>query len=160
MDIYLASAGEIAAEIATNAGKFNVSVNQFIPNEGQVRTSQSKVAVDKVGFTCYIGMQDTAWSAGTKVAGNNSAIVEVKPKYFPVATKGAECGALVSSLDWADVNLIDYEYIQLGTSDFFVTGVLNSSQTQANDPFDSNDSPGIKSGCCWNGGYSEGLNPF
>lgn len=158
MDIFLANASELSTEATTNAGKFNLAVNQFIPNEGQ--RAASRVVAGEVCYTCYIGMQDTSWAAGTKVAGNNSATVEVKPKYFPVATKGAECGALVSTLDWADVNLSDYEYIQLGATSFFVTGVLNSSQTQANDPFDASDSPGIVSACCWNGGYAEGLNPF
>jgi len=155
MDILISTGTGVATFAATNAGKFTLAVNQLIPIG---LNSSTKIADN---WTVYVGMCDGDYSSlGNIVAGNNSAVVEVKPKYFPVATKGAECAALVSTLDWADVNLTDYEYLQLSATSYFVTGVLNSSQTQANDPFNSSDSPGVTSACCWNGGYVEGLNPF
>jgi len=108
-------------------------------------------------------MSDGAYTNATGIAvvgGTNAPVVDVKPQYFPVATKGSECAALVSTLSWADSNLTNYDFLQLDASTYFVTGVLNSSQTQANDPFNSTDAPGILSGCCWLSDYKSGVNPF
>jgi len=94
----------------------------------------------------------------------------VTPAFYPVATKGAECAAIVSTLSWADRNLMEgYEYVYLlysataGSERYFVSGVLNSSQTLANDPFDpTKGGAGVIAGqaACWKSTYSQGVNPF
>ena len=100
---------------------------------------------------------------GTLVGGTSSPVTNVHPAYFPVATKGAECAALVTDLSWADSNLFaGYEYFLVetknGTTSYFVSGILNSSQTEANDPFER--AKGFAAGCCWSGDYTVGLQPF
>lgn len=84
--------------------------------------------------------------------GDSIPVVEVQPSYYPKAIQGAECGALVSSLSWADLNLeAGYQFCRAGTADFFVSGILNSTQTDANDPFTKTE---IISVGCWEEGYS------
>lgn len=74
---------------------------------------------------------------GTVRGGDSKPVVEVQPSYYPKAILGAECAAVVSSLTWADQNLNDgYQYFPTARG-FFVAGVLNSTQTDANDPFAS-----------------------
>ena len=105
---------------------------------------------------------------GTEIGGTSEPENTVSPSFFPVATKGAECAAIVSDLSWAEKNLFaGYEYLRIqdngqGAPKFFVNGILNSSQTQANDPFASSQ-PGITgpTDCaCWAGDYIVGINPF
>ena len=78
---------------------------------------------------------------------------------------GSECGAVCDSLNWADDNLFaGYEYMLIERTSatdalYFVSGILNSSQTLSNDPF----TVAVKSfqfGACWNAEYAVGLNPF
>ena len=108
---------------------------------------------------------DTKFSASA-VAGTSVPATEVQPEFFPVATKGSECGALVSSLTWADKNLEGgYEYVRLGTINaknlIFVSGVLNSTQTLSNDPFGTQgQADGFVDGACWAGAYMPGQNPY
>lgn len=149
----------VASLTGSNAQKFNVAVNNIILPEPKK-------------FSLYVNQQDGA-TDGALVGGTSSPIVNVHPAYFPVATKGAECAAIVTTLAWADANLFaGYEYFILedkrdgtgkGAVAYFVSGILNSSQTQANDPFDpSKGGTGIVAGegCCWAGDYTVGLNPF
>jgi hypothetical protein len=116
--------------------------------------------------TAYVLLDETADGnikfTGTSVAGTSSPARNVQPDFYPVATKGAEAGCIVSTLSWADLNLEEgYEWVQLGTSVYFVSGVMNSSQTLANDPFDSTKGgAGIVHSANWNGTYSQGVNPF
>lgn len=109
-------------------------------------------------------------SASTIIAGTSDDEDVVTPAFYPVATKGAECAAIVSTLSWADRNLNEgYEYVYLlysataNAERYFVSGVLNSSQTLANDPFDpTKGGAGVIAGqaACWKSTYSQGVNPF
>ena len=156
MDIFLLKQSEVSSLAATATGKFNLAVNKVIPSANSTTVSTTNTI-----YTIYQSLQASGGiKNGVQIAGDNDPVVDVTPKFFPVATAGAECAALVSSLNWADNNLGTYEYIKLGSSSYFVTGVLNSSQTQANDPFNSTDSPGFVSGSCWAADYAPGLNPF
>lgn len=98
---------------------------------------------------------------GSKVAGTSDAIENLSPSFFPVATMGAECAAIISDLAWADKNLdTGYEWAYVTDSPFskvliFVSGVLNSSQTDANDPFAD---PLVISASCWDALYQQGMN--
>lgn len=87
----------------------------------------------------------------------------VQPAYYPKAVKGAECAAHLTRLDWANENLeAGFQYVPTGVG-FFVAGVLNSTQTQANDPFDNADIVGLvgsKQVACWQDPYSVTINPF
>lgn len=96
---------------------------------------------------------------GTSVGGSSIPLLTIQPSYYPKAIMGAECGALVTSLDWANENLYKgYQYVNTG-SGFFVSGVLNSTQTDANDPFTSSDI--VRSTiACWKEDYSVTYNPF
>lgn len=110
----------------------------------------------------YIAQNASATFTGAVAAGTSVPAKNCQPDYYPVATKGAECGALVSSLSWADSNLEEgYEWILLGTNKYFVSGVLNSSQTLANDPFDSTKGGvGVIAPACWDSQFMVGVNPF
>jgi hypothetical protein len=102
----------------------------------------------------------TVLAAGTTVAGTSVPAVELNPSFYPVATKGAECAGIVTSLSWADANLSQgYEFAEVttvsGTPRFFVSGVLNSSQTLSNDPFTKAEIVGTAVSC-WNMGFEQG----
>lgn len=96
------------------------------------------------------------------IGGNNVPVRQVAPSFFPVATYGSECSAVVDSLSWADLNLEKgYEVAILSATKWFVSGVLNSTQTQANDPFGSQgEGQGFITGACWSGTYQSQMNPF
>jgi hypothetical protein len=133
---------------ATNSGLFNLAVNSIIPNG--------------TDFIYYEYQSDDQGIKNlTALAGDSIPVANVQPSFFPVATRGAECGAHVTDLSWADNNLLaGYEYIQItisGVTKYFVTGILNSSQTQANDPFTKSE---VVKAACWAGEFTIGLNPF
>lgn len=166
MDIILFTATDVKDLAASSAGMFTIATNQFIPSP-----SSTTKTIATSCWTAYISLKDNEANLATyglTVGGNNTPVLSVQPKFYPVATRGAECSALVTSLNWADLNLSNYEYMlvsltQGGDAIYFVTGVLNSSQTQANDPFGTEgEAQGLVSGngCCWAGTYTEGLNPF
>lgn len=159
MDIKYLTNADMMSAVTTNAGKFNVAANSIIPNLGAAAGSKTAPI-----FQLYVYQSDGN-VPGALVGGTSDPVQNVQPSYFPVATKGAECAAVVTNKSWADNNLMKgYEWLLLqtasGTTKYLVSGILNSSQTQANDPFDSTDSPGVDSACCWDGDYTVGLNPF
>lgn len=145
----------LATQVRTAAGAFNAAVNHILPgsfSEG-VKIYEHQSA-------------DGGFQGATAIAGDSMPTINVQPSYFPVATKGAECGGLVSDLSWADANLLaGYEYITIQTDPsvskseklYFVTGILNSTKTQANDPFSG---AAFQFAACWAGEYTIGLNPF
>lgn len=99
---------------------------------------------------------------GASVAGTSVPAVNVQPDFYPVATKGAEAGCIVASLSWADNNLMEgYEWVFLSAGKYFVSGIMNSSQTLSNDPFDATGGgTGIIDPANWASEYSVGVNPF
>lgn len=160
MEIKQFTSAELATEVGDNAGKFNIAVNQIIVADYKNASAKHNV---------YVNQQDSP-VGGTLAGGTSAPITNVHPAYFPVATKGAECAALVTNLSWADSNLYaGYEYFILSDTGtgaarrvtYFVSGILNSTQTEANDPFGTQGAAiGFQSGCCWSGDYTVGLNPF
>ena len=146
------------ATYATNDDLFVLAKNSAIPQGSGAATTDKMVV--------YVNIEPKTISAqaiGSKIGGTSSPNQSVQPAYFPFATLGAECAAIVSSLNWADNNLATgYEYLQLytasGTFKYFVSGVLTSSQTDFNDPFEV--ANGFVKGACWAGSYSVGVNPF
>ncbi len=94
-----------------------------------------------------------------EIGGSSIPLVAVEPSYYPKAMAGAECGAVVSTLDWANLNLHKgYQYV-VTKRGFFVSGVLNSTQTDANDPFTSTDIVDNQV-ACWREAYEVTYNPF
>lgn len=94
-----------------------------------------------------------------QAAGTSDPAENMNPSFFPVATEGSECAAIVNNKRWADVNLeAGYEWALVPTSgnvaQYFVSGVLNSSQTEANDPFAQSE---IVSAACWVGDFEQGV---
>lgn len=154
MDIYLTTMRTLAATTA-NDELFAVAVNNVIP-------LGAGAASDKM--LCYLSIVPGKLKTGlgSIVGGTSVPVTKVQPSYFPFATEGAECAAIVSNTDWADDNLqAGYEYLQLNndnaTPRYFVSGVLNSSETQFNDPFaDTN----VIKAVCWEGAFKIGVNPF
>lgn len=130
----------------TSADLFTIAVNRM-----EVQGSDT--------FSLYVDIQADAVTSlvtGTVIGGDNEGVKQVTPEFFPYATEGAECAAFVSSLTWADNNLSDYEYVATddgsGSTGFLVFGVLNSTKTQFNDPFDTSGQAGRQgfvSGACW-----------
>ena len=159
MEIHSFGNAALETALQTNAGLFNVAANSILVNVGAGQGSKTAPI-----FQLYVNQSDGA-VGGDLVGGTSSPITNVHPAYFPVATKGAECAAVVTDLSWADNNLFaGYEYFTLnvksGTTQYFVSGILNSSQTEANDPFNASDAPGIVKAANWSGDYSVGLQPF
>lgn len=158
MEIRYITNAEMQSAMSTNNGKFNIAVNSILVNVGAAAGSKASPI-----FQLYGNQQDGALP-GALVGGTSAPVTNVHPAYFPVATKGAECAAYVDDLSWADNNLYaGYEYFVVtagsGRVTYFVSGILNSSQTEANDPFASSQ-PGSPVACCWNGDYTVGLQPF
>lgn len=124
----------------------------------------------KTASTVYLTQRvagSTLFGAADEYGGNSQPAVSVAPVFFPFATAGSEVAALVGSLSWAHNNLeLGFEYIQTddtaATPAFFVTGVLNSSETDFNNPFEAlgtKDGQVIKA-ACWSSSFAPGLNPF
>lgn len=170
MDSYLLTSGNFDAmtQSGTNDSMFNIAVNEFTS-----ALVYSGTKADDIQFTVYVdqaanGQFGTALTDYTLQGASNSIpVTSVAPSYFPVATAGSECAAVVKSLSWADSNLLTgYDYIlynpkaTAANQRFFVTGILNSSQTQANDPFSSTTYPDVVKACCWAGNFVSGVNPF
>lgn len=90
-----------------------------------------------------------------EIAGDNEGVEVLSPEFYPYATEGAECAAFVTDLAWADQNLQEYEYIKTDNgstkSGFIVFGVLNSTKTEFNDPFETGSASLFQKGACWNG---------
>jgi hypothetical protein len=96
---------------------------------------------------------------GAVLGGDSQPVMEIQPSYYPKAILGAECAAHVTDLTWADQNLYDgYQFVPTNRG-FIVAGVLNSTQTDANDPFASSL---IVSGqaSCWKESYSRTFQIF
>ena len=100
----------------------------------------------------------TVLDDGVLVAGTSDPVDSINPSFYPVATKDSECAALVTSLSWADRNLrAGYEWCNTwdGTKKiYFVSGILNSSQTDANDPFTQST---VQEAACWDMDYEQGV---
>lgn len=98
----------------------------------------------------------TILSASNRIAGDDLAVPQVTPDFFPYATAGAECAAIVTGLTWAEQNLSAFEFILVDKvkGDYFVTGILNSSKTEFNDPFAAT---ALAAATCWSGGYVKNL---
>lgn len=149
----------------SNSDKFNVAVNELT-------ASLLDKTKGEISFTTYVQTADNgqfgvAGSTYTQPISTSTPVQSVAPSFFPVATAGAECGAVVKNLSWADQNLLTgYDSVLVNPSAaaadqrYFVTGILNSSQTQANDPFSSTTYPDVVSACCWAGNFVSGVNPF
>lgn len=158
MDIYHVTSANLA-QAKNSADIYAVAVNSAIPQQ-----------IDgKGGLLLYASVLPEGITTGMfeEVAGTSAAVLSVSPQYYPFATDGAECGAVVENLSWANDNLeTGYEYIQLVKADasksitsvYFVSGILNSSKTDFNDPFDSD--KGVVFAANWAGEYAVGLNPF
>jgi hypothetical protein len=102
----------------------------------------------------------TVFAASDTAGGTSDPITEVTPAFYPVATKGAECGAVVTSLSWADQNLgSGYEWVKLASGVFFVSGLLNSSETLSNNPFNTAAGRNFTAGGCWSGSFSAEVAP-
>ena len=102
---------------------------------------------------------------GDEFGGSSVPLLVVQPSYYPKAMSGAECGAHLTSIDWANLNLHKgYQYVKTARG-VFVSGVLNSTQTESNDPFDSADIIAVTQGgepqaACWKEAYAVTYNPF
>lgn len=110
-------------------------------------------------IVAYAAQGQTIFPAAANYAGTSVPVVNVQPAYYPKAIKGAECAAHVSTLDWANENLNQgYQWCKTGAG-YFVAGVLNSTQTDANDPFASTDIL-TNQVACWKEEYGISINPF
>lgn len=173
MDVYLCNSEDVTLMAAgTNDDLFNIAVNEFTSS---LLYASTKVDVQ---YTFYVAIASNGQFASDLTTmttyqhvGNNIPVQSVAPAYFPVATAGAECAVVLEdSLSWADNNLLTgYDWFlinpQASKADqrYFVTGILNSSQTEANDPFSGGTGgtyPDVQKACCWAGNFVSGVNPF
>lgn len=174
MDSYILTSTNFdkMTQSGTNDSLFNIAVNEFtsalFDNGTKPDDLQFTVYVEQAANGVFGTVGTTASGDYThKGASNSIPVTSVAPSYFPVATAGSECAAVVKSLSWADSNLLTgYDYIlynpktTAANQRYFVTGILNSSQTQANDPFSSTTYPDVVKACCWAGNFVSGVNPF
>ena len=154
MDILSIGSRSLTAAATSDAHLYTMAVNKAIPLGGGGASD---------AIILYASCLPTSLiNFGTKIGGTSNPVKSVQPAYFPVATAGAECAALVGSLDWADSNLMTgYEFVQVNNSAtplYFVSGVLNSGETDYNNPFETGGD--FKKGACWAGDYAIGINPF
>lgn len=154
MDIFKTTLRSVGT-MTQNDDLYTIAKNSLIPlgnGSGSTDAAILYVNVKPEGLT---------QSVGTKIGGTSSPVKSVTPSYFPYATEGSECAAVVSTLSWADNNLAQgYEWVQVNVGAsiaYFVSGILTSSETEFNDPFAA---AGFTQGCCWEGSFSVGLNPF
>lgn len=154
MDIYKTTLRTLGSA-TQNDDLYTIAKNSAIPlGSGSVSTDAAIVYVN-------VKPDNMTQVIGSKIGGTSSPVKSVTPSYFPFATEGAECAALVTTLSWADNNLASgYEWLQLNVGasiKYFVSGILTSSETEFNDPFSAT---GFSQGCCWEGAYAVGINPF
>lgn len=138
--------------VTTGTDLCTIARMSFIPNSVKTGGSQIAYVTESVEGNTIIG-------TGTLYGGTSEPVDNINPSFFPVATKGAECAAIVSSLAWADSNLVEgYEFFECtstaGTTRYFVSGILNSSQTLANDPFDDTNIVAVSN---WALDYAQGV---
>ena len=163
--------GGAASPALSSADLYSIAKARYIPNT--IANVKQPAATDK--YALYINQYASGSSLFNALLTDAPAGTQEEesvdfPGYFPVATKGSEAAAICSSLTWANKNLYPgYEFIYLlysatpGNARYFVSGVLNSSQTQANDPFGAQGiADGLISGqaACWAAPFNEGLNPW
>lgn len=102
----------------------------------------------------------TIITSATELGGTGLPESEINAGFYPYATAGAECAAVVTSLDWANKNLAsDYEYIVIASGAYLVSGTLVSSESEFNDPFEAT-IDGFVSGGCWASTHAIGVQPF
>lgn len=145
-------------EVALQSATLNLSSADLytLANSHLNVTGRSATGVIQGVFYCEaVG----ATIMGSLLGGTSEPVKQVQPSYYPKAIQGAECGAQISDLSWADKNLYDgYQFIPTGRG-FFVSGVLNSTQTDANDPFTAAE---IVAGnvACWDENYEPSIMDF
>lgn len=105
---------------------------------------------------------------GTEFGGSSHPLKVLQPSYYPKAMMGSECGAVVTDLSWANSNLEGgYQFVKTNRG-WFVSGILNSTQTDANDPFTSTliviasgtGQSAVRQVACWKEDYEVTYNPF
>ena len=154
MDIFKTTLRTLGT-VTQNDDLYTISKNSVIPLGNGASSTDAAIV--------YINIKPTGMtqSIGSKIGGTSTPLQSVTPSYFPYATEGSECAALVTSLSWADNNLAQgYEWLQLNVGAsivYFVSGVLTSSETDFNDPFAATE---VNNACCWEGSYQAGNNPF
>jgi hypothetical protein len=131
----------LGASTITSGDLFTIAVNTMEVN-----------GADSYALYVTLKADSTKNLLSNELGGDNQGIKSITPEFYPYATEGAECAAFVTDLSWADNNLNDYEYVVTDNgstkSGYLVFGVLNSSKTQFNDPFEAKG--GFEKGACWN----------
>ena len=142
------------------ADLYTIAKASFVP--GFNTTPGTPVAAD-LGYyyvSVYANGQGV-FNLSTPVAGTTISELAVSPSFYPVSTKGAECGAIVNNLAWADRNLYEgYEFIVLigaGAPRYFVNGVCNFTTNEAYNPFTQTEVVAV---ACWDASHEVGVQPF
>ena len=144
----------------TGADLYTIAKASYVP--GFNTTPANPVGADIAYYYVSVYANGQAvFNLATPVAGTTISELAVSPSFFPVSTKGAECGAIVNSLSWADRNLYEgYEFIVLvfaGAPRYFVNGVCNFTTNEAYNPFTQAEVIAV---ACWDASHEVGVNPF
>ena len=135
--------------------------NFFTLSKASWLMSGAKADYDFIIYSQLQAESQTALGATTIQGGNTNTMSVISPTFYPFATEGAEMGGIVDDLSWADNNLeVGYEWIAVSATQYFVSGVLNSSQTLFNNPFEIASTRAFISGACWAGRFQSQVNPF
>ena len=149
----------------TGAAKVFSSADLYTLANANIQVTDNPASSAVSAIVGVAATNQTIFAKANIVGGTSNPVENVAPAYYPKAVMGAECGAHVSSLTWADQNLnTGYQYVKTERG-FFVAGVLNSTQTEANDPFTSSlliagSGQGTKQVACWDEPYQVTYNPF
>lgn len=104
--------------------------------------------VHSVGFTTgshvlQIEQEATGTALSLTIgAGDNEAVDNITPRFFPKAVAGQRVVAYVDDLDWANNNLVSYEYLTFQTTAsgnakrYLVSGISSVTTDESYDPFD------------------------
>jgi len=153
-------ANSAIAALSRGADLYTVSKAHYIP--GVTAAAKLPVGTDYAYyFVDSFAQGQAVFDLTAPIAGTTVSEVAVSPSFYPVSTKGAECGAIVTSLAWADKNLFEgYEFIWLvsgANPRYFVNGICNFTTNEAYNPFVQTE---VLNAAAWDSSHAVNVNPF
>lgn len=134
MDVSALSTRQSTETSLSISDLISIACNKVVLPAAPSSTSKHTIQIEQVATG------STLVADATELGGDNDAIDQITPRYFSKATAGTRCVAFVSSLDWADENLTEYEFLKFQVSSngrFLVSGVMSTDAEEGFNPFSS-----------------------
>lgn len=100
--------------------------------------------VDATGaLVVHVSTEVNGASLGTPLSGDNAPVLTITPSQLPKAVAGARFFGTMTSLDWAEKHLTNYEYWKFldsanaNRATWYVSGFLNVTTDDGYDPLDA-----------------------